>query len=449
MKVLFSLILIVFVTIAGFSQNLKISNDGKYLSTEKGEPFLWMGDTAWELLHRLNREETDLYLNTRLAQGFNVIQTVVLAELDGLNTPNAYGEKPLIDNNPELINEAYFEHVDYVMEKAQKLGLQVALLPTWGDKFNLKWGDGPVVFNSKNAETFGHILAKRYLKYDNIIWVLGGDRIPEEAVHFDIVRAMARGIRSVDTKHLISYHPSGTKIASDYFDDKWLDIDMYQSGHSRISKEYEFIKKVDAKRPFINGEARYENIGDRFWDKSQTGWLDDADARIGGYWSMLSGTAGYTYGCNDVWQMYAIDKEPMIKARTGWSQALQLPGANQMKYLKALFESFPWQQMSNNQALISSENPEDESYIVASIGHKKDFIIAYTPTGRSIQLDFSKMKAKEVKSFWYNPRSGKSKSAGTFKTTENPVFEPWSNGWGSDFVLVVMDANSEYQMPRF
>lgn len=449
MKVLFSLLLTVFVTIAGFSQNLKISNDGKYLSTEKDEPFLWMGDTAWELLHRLNREETDLYLKTRLAQGFNVIQTVVLAELDGLNTPNAYGEKPLIDNNPELINEAYFQHVDYVMEKAQKLGLQVALLPTWGDKFNLKWGDGPVVFNPKNAETFGKILAKRYQKYDNIIWVLGGDRIPEEAVHFDIVRAMAKGIRSVDAKHLMSYHPSGTKIASDYFDDKWLDIDMYQSGHSRISKEYEFIKKVETKRPFINGEARYENIGDRFWDKSQTGWLDDADARIGGYWSMLSGTAGYTYGCNDVWQMYAIDKEPMIKARTGWSQALQLPGANQMKYLKALFESFPWQQMSNNQALISSENSEDESYILSSIGDKKDFIIAYTPTGRSIQLDLSKMKAKEVKSFWYNPRSGKSKSAGTFKTTENPVFEPWSNGWGSDFVLVVMDVNSEYQLPKF
>lgn len=449
MKTIFKIALAFLLTAPSFGQKLKISENGKYLSTEKGDPFFWMGDTAWELIHRLDREEVDLYLSTRLNQGFNVIQTVVLAELDGLNTPNAYGEKPLIDNNPESINEAYFEHVDYVIEKAQKLGLQVALLPTWGDKFNLKWGDGPVVFNPKNAETFGQILAKRYLKYDNIIWVLGGDRIPEEAVHFDIVRAMAKGIRSVDSEHLMSYHPSGTKIASDFFDDKWLDIDMFQSGHDRLSKEYEYIDKAKGSRPVLNGEARYENIGDRFWEKSQTGWLDDADARISGYWSILSGTAGYTYGCNDVWQMYAIDKEPMIKARTGWSQALQLPGANQMKYLKALFESLPWQQMSNDQSLISSENPEDESFIVASIGDKKDFIIAYTPTGRSIQLDLSKMKAKEVKSFWYNPRSGMSKSAGTFKISESPVFEPWSNGWGSDFILVVIDVNSDYKLPKF
>ncbi|AWV99421.1 glycoside hydrolase family 140 protein [Arcticibacterium luteifluviistationis] len=449
MKKLLSLTFILLLSFGSYSQKLKISKNGKYLSTEKGKPFFWMGDTAWELIHRLDREEVDHYLSTRAAQGFNVIQTVILAELDGLNTPNAYGQKPLLNNDPKLLNEAYFEHVDYVIKKAKKLGLQVALLPTWGDKFNIKWGEGPVVFNPENAEVFGQLLAKRYLKYDNIIWVLGGDRIPEEEVHFDIVRAMAKGIRSVDSKHLMSYHPSGTKIASEYFDDEWLDIDMFQSGHSRLSKEYEYAGKVKDNRPIINGEARYENIGDRFWEKTQRDWLNDADARISGYWSILSGTAGYTYGCNDVWQMYAIDREPQLKARTGWDAALQLPGANQMKYLKALFESLPWQQMSNDQSLISTPNPEDESHILASIAQNKDVILAYTPTGKAFQLDLSKVKAKEVNTFWYNPRSGKSKSAGIYKTTENPVFEPWSNGWGSDFILVVMDVNSEYKLPEF
>jgi hypothetical protein len=449
MKNILSLVFVLLFAFGGYGQKLKISENGKFLSTEKGQPFFWMGDTAWELIHRLDREEVYHYLTTRAAQGFNVIQTVILAELDGLNTPNAYGQKPLINNDPKLLNEAYFEHLDYVIKKAKKLGIYVALLPTWGDKFNLKWGKGPVVFTPENAEIFGQLLAKRYLKHSNIIWVLGGDRIPEETVHFDIVRAMAKGIRVMDKEHLISYHPSGSSIASEYFDDEWLDIDMFQSGHSRVSKEYDYVHKVSGSKPLINGEARYENIGDRFWDKSQTGWLDDADARISGYWSLLSGTAGYTYGCNDVWQMYAIDKEPMLKARTGWKAALQLPGANQMKYLKALFESLPWQQMSLDQILVNSTNPEDESYILTSISQKKDVIIAYTPVGKAFQLDLSKVKAKEVNTFWYNPRSGKSKSAGTFKTTENPVFEPWSNGWGSDFVLVVMDANAAYQLPRF
>ena len=60
---------------------------------------------------------------------------LTLAENDGLRTPNPYGEVPLIDLNPEKPNEKYFEHVDYIVTKANELGLYVAILPTWGDKF--------------------------------------------------------------------------------------------------------------------------------------------------------------------------------------------------------------------------------------------------------------------------------------------------------------------------
>ncbi len=49
---------------------------------------------------------------------------------------------------------------------------------------------------------------------------------------------MADRIREVDRKHLISFHPVGAKKSTDYIDDKWLDFDMYQSGHSRTAKEY-------------------------------------------------------------------------------------------------------------------------------------------------------------------------------------------------------------------
>lgn len=50
-------------------------------------PFFLMGDTAWELFERLNREKADSYLQTRASQGFTVIQAVVLTELDGLHPP--------------------------------------------------------------------------------------------------------------------------------------------------------------------------------------------------------------------------------------------------------------------------------------------------------------------------------------------------------------------------
>jgi hypothetical protein len=56
--------------------------------------FFWLGDTAWELFHRLTREEAERYLENRRAKRFTVIQAVALAELDGpptRPTPTATG----------------------------------------------------------------------------------------------------------------------------------------------------------------------------------------------------------------------------------------------------------------------------------------------------------------------------------------------------------------------
>jgi len=421
---------------------LKVSDNQKYIVTQNNKPFFWLGGTAWELIHRLNKDEIDLYLTDRAKKGFTVIQTVVLAELDGLNTPNAYGEKPLINNDPTRFNKKYFELVDYVVNRAEGLGLYTALLPTWGDKFNKGWGVGPVVFNPDNAEIYGEMIARRYLSHNNIIWILGGDRVPANAEQADIIRAMAKGIRKIDTIHLITYHPSGGKNATDFFNGDWLDLDMFQSGHSRLSKEYNYVLKSRKKvplRPVINGEARYENIPDRFWEKEKHGWLDAADARESAYWSIISGAAGYTYGSNDIWQMYDWTRTPGINARTDWEVSLNLPGSAQMGYMKKLFESFSWQSMTYDPSLIQENNPEDTSYIVAALGNNKKFILAYSPVGKPIEIDASGLKTDTIQSYWFNPRSGTIKYIGEFSKRTNMKFKPWADGWGSDFLLIICD----------
>lgn len=91
---------------------LKVADNKRYLVYQDGTPFFWLGDTAWELFHRLNREEADKYLKRRAEQGFTVVQAVALAEFDGLKEPNPYGETPLLKDNPDTPNEAYFTHVD-------------------------------------------------------------------------------------------------------------------------------------------------------------------------------------------------------------------------------------------------------------------------------------------------------------------------------------------------
>src|SRR6188508_1861191 len=121
---------------ASAAPGLKISENKRFLVNESGKPFFYLGDTAWELFHRLNREETDKYLEDRAKKGFTVIQAVALAELNGLNDPNPYGQKPLIDNDPTKPDvkvgpqNDYWDHVDYIVNKAEKLGLTIGFLPT-------------------------------------------------------------------------------------------------------------------------------------------------------------------------------------------------------------------------------------------------------------------------------------------------------------------------------
>ena len=138
----FIIIPLLFIAITASSQQLpmlKISDNGHYLQQADGAPFFYQGDTAWELFHRLDREEAEMYLKNRAAKGYNVIQAVALAELDGIGTPNAYGHLPLIDRNParpavkEGEQNDYWDHVDYIVKRCNELGMYMGLLPTWGD----------------------------------------------------------------------------------------------------------------------------------------------------------------------------------------------------------------------------------------------------------------------------------------------------------------------------
>lgn len=49
----------------GALPQLKVSDNRRFLVAVDGQPFFWLGDTAWELFHRLNREEAERYLKRR------------------------------------------------------------------------------------------------------------------------------------------------------------------------------------------------------------------------------------------------------------------------------------------------------------------------------------------------------------------------------------------------
>jgi hypothetical protein len=62
-KNLLSLMLLPFTVL--MAQNISISPDKRYLQRSDKQPFVWIGDTAWELFHRLDREQATEYLANR------------------------------------------------------------------------------------------------------------------------------------------------------------------------------------------------------------------------------------------------------------------------------------------------------------------------------------------------------------------------------------------------
>ena len=429
---------------------LKVSENKRFLIFEDGTPFYYLGDTGWELFHRLNKDETEKYLENRRSKGFTVIQAVALAELDGLNTPNAEGNRPLIDNDPLKPNEEYFAHVYWVIRKAKEKGIFIGLLPTWGDKIDKQFGKGPEIFNVENGYKYGQWIGKRYKDFPNIIWINGGDR-DGGGKNQPVWEALGEGIKSVDKNHLMTFHPWGEHSSSEWFQNsKWLDFNMCQTGHSQRS--YSIYKRIIVRdynlepvKPCFDGEPRYEDHPVD-WKPEQMGWFDEADVRQAMYWNLFSGGAGHTYGCHPIWQMLAPGRTPAGFARHNWYDVLDLPGAFDLIHARRLMESHPFLTRIPDQSLIVPSYYPETDYVVATRGDGYAFV--YFPTGWPAEIRLDKLGAGTLNAYWFNPRNGESKLFETVSGTAIRRFTPPSKGRGNDWILVLDDASKNFKLNK-
>jgi hypothetical protein len=443
---------------------LRVSENRRFLVTADGRPFFWLGDTAWELFHRQTREEAQRYLRNRAQLRFTVIQSVALAEFDGLNTPNAYGHRPLIENDPlrpdvkDGPNNDYWDHVDYVVREARSLGLYVGFLPTWGDKWNIQRGAGPEIFTPENAESYGRWLGTRYKDTPNIVWIVGGDRPATTDAHKAIIRAMARGLRAGDAgAHLITFHPQGGEGSSTWFhDDDWLDFNMRQNGHAtEYTGRYDKIK-LDYNRtpvkPVLDGEPVYEDHPVSF-NAANLGHSIGADVRRAAYWNLFGGAFGHTYGHHSVWQMWVPGRTPVNNPLLPWPDAINQPGATQMQHARALFESRPFlTRIPDDDVLVPGAVPTampgaGRYHFSATRDSDGSYAMVYAPVGRPFTVRMNKITGASVTAWWFNPRTGNATSAGRFPNTGERVFTPPDPGEMIDWVLVLDDASKNYRAP--
>lgn len=445
--------------------HLKVSENRRFLLTEDGKPFFYLADTGWELFHRLNREQAVEYLNVRAAQKFNVIQAVALAELDGVTEPNAYGKLPLTGedptkpavtpgskpSNPQQYD--YWDHVSFIIDQANARGIYIALLPAWGRWVNSGGrGRDRSVLTPANAQAYGEFLGKRF-GTKGVIWILGGDRDPSGFE--ETWRALARGIATgvsgkEDYSHVfMSFHPRGGGTSSTWFhQDAWLDFNMQQDGHSPEAQahSWEKIGKDYARtpiKPVLDGEPLYEDHPLSFRAK-EFGYSFDAHVRQFAYTDVFSGACGHTYGNHAVWQMYAPGRKPVNGPLLYWNEAIHRPGAQQMQYVRALVEARPYLSRVPDPSIVAN-NLEGADHITATRGD--GYLFVYSPQGRRFTVLPGKISGDVLRAAWYNPRSGTSQAIGEMNNREEHEFICPSEGFGSDWVLILDDASKGYRLP--
>ncbi|HEU4553417.1 MAG TPA: DUF4038 domain-containing protein [Chitinophaga sp.] len=432
---------------------LRVSANGRFFTTASGAPFFWLGDTGWLLFNKLTREEADKYLENRRQKGFNVIQVMLVHSLGEVN---AYGDSALVNKNvatpkttpgnsfTDTAQYDFWDHVDYIVDKAAEKGLYMALVPVWGS--NVKSGH----VSEEQAKTYAAWLVARYKNRPNIIWMNGGDIKGSDGM--PVWNVIGNTLHTSDTAHLVTFHPRGRTQSSIWFHKaNWLQFNMMQSGHRTYAQDtsasdmhygednWKYVvtdyRQVPVK-PVLDGEPSYEGIPHGLHDSLQPRWTD-SDVRRYGYWSVFAGAAGYTYGHNAVMQMHkGTDSNGSYGVRQVWDSAMNAPGAQQMVYLKALLLSRPYFERVPDQSLIASGQGSRYNRLLATRGKQYAFI--YTYTGRNIPVNMGKIAGDTVKASWYNPRNGHVTYIGKYPNKGVTTFDPPGRQQdGNDWVLVL------------
>ena len=411
---------------------VQVAGSGRHLQTADGRPFFWLADTAWTLPNNLNHEQARHYFANRRDKGFSVIHIVALDPETDIEMKSAYGERALIGDDPLRPNEKFFAYLDEILDLAQEHGLYVALVPAWGQLVTGDdWGARtyPVLINESNAAAYGHWIGLRYRSRTNLIWMLGGDRHP---VHLGrdyrgVWRAMAEGIGCGVTGKtlqwnvadpawrdmLMTYHPSYSDdppmcSSSQYLhDDAWLSFNLIQSAHRNHVRNYDYVYwdyQRQPVKPVLDGEPNYEDWAFRAPDGHE--FHTDWNVRKRAYWSLFAGSCGHSYGHTSIWPM-VNEARRSEHLRFTWEEALDRPGAQQMRHVRSLIESRPFFDSVPDQDMLGFWPNFLDVRCQARRGVNGEFAFVYFTSGREAIVYTDKLAGPELIAWWFNPRDGK------------------------------------------
>ncbi len=436
-----------------------MSANQRYLQHENGQPFFWLGETAWLMPQHLDRGEVGYYLKMARKAGYNMVQIQVL---NGVPSYNIYGQQSnpfgwdMSRADPDGVY-SYWDHIDFIIDIAERNGIYIGMVNVWGGL--VKAG----LINEEQAAAYGEFLARRYKDKPNIIWILGGDI--QGDIHPEVWQAMGKAIKNIDKNHLMTYHPRGRYTSARWWSNaEWIDFHMYQSGHRRYGQrmgnadypipdntEEDVWMYVDSTwaykpmRPVLDDEPSYEAIPKGLHDAAEGRWTA-ADVRRYAYWDVFAGCCGHTYGHNSIMQFikpgygtgYGRDGEEKM-----WYEAINDPGFNQMHWLKDLMLALPYFDRVPDQSVILGKNGERYDRLIATCG--KDYILVYNYTSRYMNISLKSISGNKKRLWWMDAATGTLTYLGETDATSFAYTPPkGAEGEVKDGVLIAIDASKNY-----
>jgi len=409
---------------------LKIGPGGRTLVDQHGVPFFIHGDTPWSLTHNLTFEEAERYLQDRRARGFDalMISAPDAYDPDGKASypPDRYGRQPFEAGDWTRPVEAYWAHVERVLRRAEELRFLVLFAPAYLGCCDDGYVDELKRNGARKALVYGRWIGRRFSGLTNLVWVHGGDRNPYGVE--EEVRAVARGIRETDPRHLHTGHWDSNGSALDHFaHEGWLDFNSsYTYGPVAWRVLDDRARHPD--KPTFLIETHYED---------DFGRRTAEDVRGYPYRAVLAGAAGHLFG-----------NKPLWFCGRGWEAALDRPGSRYMSHVRALFESREWWRLlpdlEQRFVVHGRGDPGGHDGVQVAVSDARDTLIAYFPSPRAIRVAFGRLAGARWRVWWFDPRSGHATDGGLVETPGFSELKPPAEG---DWVLVIDDAAAEHPAP--
>jgi hypothetical protein len=373
---------------------LRIAAGPRHLSDASGAPFLIQGDAAWSLIADVTREEVDVYLSDRAARGFNTILVNLLEHRFARHAPaNVYGAAPFLkpgDFSQPV--DAYFSHAEWVIARAREKGFLVLLAPAYlgANGGEDGWWTAMQTAGAERLQAYGRYLGRRFGKFDNILWVDGGDFDPPDRA---LVSAVARGIReeAPQQMHTVHIHPETSVIDFWHGDDDWIDI-VTAYTYKHVCASVVEAYQAAPTRPVFLIESFYEHeFGTDAWR-----------TRTQAYEALLCGASGQVFGNNPIWHFRDRGNNP---APGDWWQNLGSEGALSQTHLANIFRDLPWWQLEpDTGSRLLVDSGQADSPAVAAKSGDGTLALVYMRSARPIRLDLSQM-VQPIEARWYDPAS--------------------------------------------